>query len=182
MIASLPFDAFREAMSQDLYLESGDKPTLFQQGRFYKFFKELGKALADPAPTSAPTSSGTTQSIVLSLQDTNNRTPFKDVLDQTMSGTFTLLSEKEISELRKNYVTARRQCRCSRKVFSQFQAFRRLRALQIERAVWKTIGVPSLLSHPISCIAHLVAAMGPLVSHHLLGADDVLLHQRARSQ
>ena len=42
VIASLPFDAFREAMSQDLYLESGDKPTLFQQGRFYKFFKDWG--------------------------------------------------------------------------------------------------------------------------------------------
>ena len=105
VIASLPFDAFREAVSQDLYLESGDKPTLFQQGRFYKFFKDLGKALAEPAPPSAPTSSGTAQPIVLTLPDTNNRIPLRDVLDQTMSGTFTVLPEKEISELRKNYVT-----------------------------------------------------------------------------
>ena len=104
VVASLPFDAFREAVSQDLYLESGDKPTLFQQGRFYKFFKDLTKALADPAPPSTSSTPGTAQPIVLTLPDTNNRLPLKDVLDQTMTGTFTVLPEKEIADLRKNYV------------------------------------------------------------------------------
>ena len=54
VVASLPFESFREAVSKDLVLEEGRSPTLFEQGRFYKFFKDLGKLLAPPATPPAP--------------------------------------------------------------------------------------------------------------------------------
>ena len=104
ILAALPFDTFREAVSKEVVLDSGMPPTLFQQGRFYKFFKDLNKALsAPPPPSTSPASSS--QPILLQLPDSSNKLPFKDYLDQTATGTFTLLSESEISALRDNYVT-----------------------------------------------------------------------------
>ena len=47
VVASLPFD-FREAVSSELVLADGSTPTLFQKGRFFKFFKDLMKLFADP--------------------------------------------------------------------------------------------------------------------------------------
>ena len=37
VVASLPFDDFREAVSSELVLADGSTPTLFQKGRFFKF-------------------------------------------------------------------------------------------------------------------------------------------------
>ena len=55
VIASLPFDDFREAVSSELVLADGSSPSLFQKGRFYKFFKDLLKLFADPVAPSSST-------------------------------------------------------------------------------------------------------------------------------
>ena len=41
ILASIPFDVFRDAVAEDLVLNDGEAPTLFQKGRFFKFFKGL---------------------------------------------------------------------------------------------------------------------------------------------
>ena len=108
VVASLPFDDFREAVSSELVLADGSTPTLFQKGRFYKFFKDLMKLFADPiAPSStalvaAPPS---TSPILLEMQDNSTKLYLKDFIDQTMPGTFTVLPESDIAALRANYVT-----------------------------------------------------------------------------
>ena len=53
IVASLPFDSYREAVANHLVLEDGRAATLFEQGRFYKFFKDLVRLFAAPAPLSA---------------------------------------------------------------------------------------------------------------------------------
>ena len=42
VVAALPFDVFREGVANDLVLEDGRKPSLFEQGCFYKLFKDVG--------------------------------------------------------------------------------------------------------------------------------------------
>ena len=55
VIASLPFDDFREAVSSELVLADGSTPTLFQKSRFFKFFEDLMKLFADPVAPSSNT-------------------------------------------------------------------------------------------------------------------------------
>ena len=45
VIASLPFDDFREAVSSELVLADGSTPSLFQNGRFYKSFQRPVEAV-----------------------------------------------------------------------------------------------------------------------------------------
>ena len=39
ILAALPFDTFHQVVSNDVVLDSGLAPSLFQQGRFHKFCK-----------------------------------------------------------------------------------------------------------------------------------------------
>ena len=97
-----------EAVTTELYLGDGVRPSLFQQGRFYKFFKDLmklvGPAAAPPSSSQELVATSAAHPFVLTIPDSSNKLPFRDVLDQTLTGTFTLLPESEIAALRKNYV------------------------------------------------------------------------------
>ena len=64
VIAALPFGTYREAVANHLVLEDGRSASLFEQGRFYKFFKDLVKLLA-PCPT--PPSSSSSVPLVLDM-------------------------------------------------------------------------------------------------------------------
>ena len=98
VIAALPFGSYREAVANHLVLDDGRSASLFEQGRFYKFFKDLVKLLA-PSPTS-PASSSTVpltsqsqspgQPIVVTMADTEDKLLYKDYLDQTLPGSFKL--------------------------------------------------------------------------------------------
>ena len=103
-LAALPFESFRAAVATYLVLDNGGSPTLFQQGRVYKFFKDLANTFNAPAPSTSTLPSSSASPIVLQLLDTHNKLQLRDYLDQTASGSFTLLSESEISALRKNYI------------------------------------------------------------------------------
>ena len=39
VLAAVPFEVFRSAVADDLVLDDGETPTLFQKGRFFKFSK-----------------------------------------------------------------------------------------------------------------------------------------------
>ena len=110
VIAALPFGSYREAVANHLVLDDGRSASLFEQGRFYKFFKDLVKLLA-PSPTS-PASSSTVpltsqsrlveqspgQPIVVTMADTEDKLFYKDYLDQTLPGSFKLLADDEIAQ------------------------------------------------------------------------------------
>ena len=49
VVAPLPFDVFRDAVTTELVLSDGSSPTLFEKGRLFKFFKDLMKIFSAPA-------------------------------------------------------------------------------------------------------------------------------------
>ena len=53
VVAALPFDVFREGVANDLVLEDGRKPSVFEQGRFHKLFKEVANNCHCVAPNSS---------------------------------------------------------------------------------------------------------------------------------
>ena len=112
VVSALPFDVFREGVASELVLDDGRKPSLFEQGRFYKFFKDLAKLFSasppssSPAPSSLPSSSTSTQPIFVQVADTTHKLPLKDFLDQTLTGSFELLDHEEITKLRNRFVTS----------------------------------------------------------------------------
>ena len=57
VVASLPFGSFREAVANNLVLGDGRSATLFEQGRFYKFFKDLVRLYCAPPLASSSSSS-----------------------------------------------------------------------------------------------------------------------------
>ena len=113
VVASLPFGSYREAVANHLVLGDGRSATLFEQGRFYKFFKYLVRLFCVP-PSSSPSSStpvphplssssSSQQPIVVTMADVDDKLYFKDYLDQTLTGRFELLHDNEISQLRQKY-------------------------------------------------------------------------------
>ena len=117
VVASLPFGSYREAVANHLVLGDGRSATLFEQGRFYKFFKDLVRLFCAP-PSSSPSSStpvphqvlqplsspsSSQQPILVTMADVDDRLYFKDYLDQTLTGRFALLHDSEISQLRQKY-------------------------------------------------------------------------------
>ena len=112
VIAALPFGTYREAVANHLVLEDGRSASLFEQGRFYKFFKDLVKLLA-PCPTPPPSSSSVPlgsqsagQPIVVTMAETEDKLLFRDYIDQTLPGSFKLLQDEEIAQLRERYFKA----------------------------------------------------------------------------
>ena len=112
VVASLPFGSFREAVANNLVLGDGRSATLFEQGRFYKFFKDLVRLFCAPPPTASSSTpvphplsspSSSQQPIVVTMADAEDKLYFKDYLDQTLTGSFKLLHDSEISKLRQKY-------------------------------------------------------------------------------
>ena len=109
ILASIPFDVFRDAVTEELVLNDGETPTLFQKGRFFKFFKDLMRSFPTeaPGPSSTPsTSTAPVQPIVVHVADKPRGLPLRDWIDQTAGAeTFEVLPEADIAKLRQNYFT-----------------------------------------------------------------------------
>ena len=112
VLAAVPFEVFRSAVADDLVLEDGEAPTLFQKGRFFKFFKDLLKSCSAGVPSSSSSPSAPPPSappIVLEVPNTAHRHQIRDFIDQTAGPeSFELLTEEEIAQIRSNYFHAHR--------------------------------------------------------------------------
>ena len=75
-------------------------PTFFEKGLVYSFFKKLRSALAPPA---AVAKAAPPAPIAVMLPDTSDRLEYRDWLDQTARGTFTMLSQEELRRLHERY-------------------------------------------------------------------------------
>ena len=115
VVVAVPFGSYREAVANHLVLGEGRAATLFEQGRFYTFFKDLCKLLA-PAPSPPAASSSSVplslshhpkstpqQPIFVTMAEVEDKLLLKDYLDQTLPGNFKLLHDDEIAKLRLRY-------------------------------------------------------------------------------
>ena len=59
--------------------------------------KLVGPAAAPPSSSQELVATSAAQPIVLTIPDNSNKLPFRDVRDQTLTGTFTLLPESKIA-------------------------------------------------------------------------------------
>ena len=103
--AHVPPNTIFEGM--DSYITNMGKPlTPLGKGHLAKFVKAMRRDFVD-VPAVAPsigTSAPVAEPIVVQLPDTSDRQPFKDYIDQTIPGSFDVLSASEITQLRRNYV------------------------------------------------------------------------------
>ena len=85
-------------------LSLGDEsraPTFFEKGLVYSFFKKLRAACAPPT---ALAKAAPPIPITVALPDTSDQLEYRDWLDQTARGTFTMLSQEELRRLHERYL------------------------------------------------------------------------------
>ena len=85
---------------EETLIEDERPPSRIEKGHVRNFFRRLREQLLAP-PAAAPVQpSGPIQ---VMLPDTSDRQEYKDYLDQTLRGTFTMLPHKELMAIRRNY-------------------------------------------------------------------------------
>ena len=87
-----------EEVLNEVLIDDDRPPTRMEKGYVRSFFRKLRATLISSTPAPTPTSS--TTPIILQVPDNSDKLPYRDFLDQAAKGYFTMLSPKELTNLR----------------------------------------------------------------------------------
>ena len=89
-----------EEILEETLVDEERPPTRIEKGHVRSFFRKLRENLMPTVPVTQPQVSGP---IVVQMPDTSDRLEYRDYIDQTLKGHFTLLAPAELYAIRKRY-------------------------------------------------------------------------------